>query len=380
MKNLNPKSVALLCKFCKSAFWPCIFLLLILLGAEIYLRQVETHIINQKEGYARCISQLESNPDRLIKYTPRGRRLIPNTNVIIKNHQTSGRDIMIRVNSLGFRGPEISKGKLLNQYRILVLGDSITWGDALPEYETYVKRIEESLSGLITSRPIEVVNGGVGDIGTKEEVDILEEQGLQIHPDLVLVEFYLNDSRPPWGFPGEISSRGLLRRYSVLAETIYRSMMLRKWIKDKGEYRFLWIKLQKELDWQHDQISLAMLIKSAQYDWGAAWVPESWEIIDRQFTRLEALSKEKHFKVAIINFPVSFQVLAKYLNDFPQKTAQKLAQEHGFYYFDLLIPLREHAQEDLFYDQCHPKPPASALIGKLIADFLNKEVLQELHR
>jgi hypothetical protein len=44
---------------------------------------------------------IESDPNLLVNYTPRGRRLIPGSPVRILKHRLSGRDIDMQINSLG---------------------------------------------------------------------------------------------------------------------------------------------------------------------------------------------------------------------------------------------------------------------------------------
>ena len=93
----------------------------------------------------------------------------------------------------------------------------------------------------------------MGDIGLREEIAILEERGLSLSPDVVVVSFYLNDSRPPWGFPGEIGRRGWLRRHSLLAETIYKNLKLRRWINEHGEDRLIWTEAMNRVNWKGDR-------------------------------------------------------------------------------------------------------------------------------
>jgi len=60
--------------------------------------------------------------------------------------------------------------------------------------------MEAALNGPGRAR-VQAINCGVGDIGTREEADIFREKAAAIKPDLVVIEFYLNDSRPPWDSP-----------------------------------------------------------------------------------------------------------------------------------------------------------------------------------
>jgi lysophospholipase L1-like esterase len=279
------------------------------------------------------------------------------------------------INSMGFRDGEIPEIKKENELRILMLGDSITWGDYVQAEEVYVERTEKYLKGTMGDTVIEVINAGVEDIGLKEEIDILEEKGLSIDPDIVVVAFYLNDSRPPWGFLGELGRYGFLRRHSVLAQTVYRKLVLKKWINKKGKGRFGWLDAVDELPWKNDREAFLHLAYLAEYDWGSAWKSESWQIIDRQLERLKAYQEKHGFKVVITAFPVSYQVYSEFIEAKPQMYMREKAARLGFHYFDLLPLLREHNGTDLFYDQCHPRPNANDIIGKAIAEFLKKEVL-----
>jgi len=350
-----------------------ILFLLILIGAEVYLRLTETHIVKEKGG---AILPVELDAEFLVEYTSRGRRLIPNARVLIKNHRISRRDIEMKINSLGFRDDEILHEKASDELRILILGDSITWGSYLQAEETFVERAEGYLRQSLPGRSVEVINAGVGDIGLKEEIAILEERGLAVRPDLVIISFYLNDSRPPWGFPGELGRRGWLRRNSLLAETIYKNLKLRNFIKEKGEDRLTWTSAMNEMDWARDRGTFLKLASLARYDWGAAWDENSWGIIERELDRLKLLSAENGFEVAIVAFPVAFQVYADFREDTPQRLIQEQAAGRNFYFLDLLPYLRQYREnhKDIYYDWCHPTVKTNDFIGKIIADFLVWEI------
>ena len=344
--------------------------LLILIGIEVYLRLTETHIVKTEEGGGGLSVELDA--EFLVEYTPRGRRLIPNSRVLIKNHRISHRDIKMEINSLGFRDDELPLEKGRNELRILILGDSITWASYLQAEETFVERAEEYLREALPVRLVEVINAGVGDIGLKEEIDILEERGLAARPDLVVISFYLNDSRPPWGFPGELGSRGWLRRYSLLAETIYKNLKLRSFIKEEGEDRLAWASAMNKMNWAGDRDTFLKLASLARYDWGAAWDENSWEVIDRELDRLKELSIKHDFEVAIVAFPVAFQVYADFVEDAPQQRIKEESRKRDFPFLDLLPHLREYrkSHKDIYLDWCHPAAKTNDFIGKIIAGLL----------
>ena len=93
---------------------------------------------------------------------PHGVRLRPNTVGTIRHHALSGLDVVIRVNSVGLRYDELGS-KAPDEFRVLVLGDSITFGDFLPEAETWTRRMEALTKGR--PKTIRFVNAGLPGAG-----------------------------------------------------------------------------------------------------------------------------------------------------------------------------------------------------------------------
>lgn len=344
---------------------------------EIHFRRSTAYLLPLSEDKP---VPIESDPEFLIKNTSAGRRLVPNANVVIKNHYLSKQDIYMQINSLGFRDSELDEQKKDNEVRILVLGDSITLGDYLPAEEVFVQRAEKYLNDALPNSKIEVINAGVGDIGIKEEVDILEEKGLSTDPNVVVLAFYLNDSRPPFGFPGEIENRGWLRRHSVLFETLYRNWQLERYLQRTTVDRNKWVETMTSSNWSHSRDDFLKLVNAANYDWGAAWNPQSWEEIGKNLDRLKKLSIEKKFKAVVIAFPVVFQIYSDYLENTPQLKIKSLSTEKGFYFLDLLPVLREKKDDDFYFDHAHPKKFANDVIGKTIAEYLIENKILELKK
>ena len=117
--------------------------------------------------------------------------------------------VPVRINSLGFRDRrEYSLEKPPNTFRILVLGDSVTFGHGTLDDTTYPFLLEQQLRAWRPSVNWEVWNLGVPGYNTGQELAYLEEIGPRANPDLVIVGFYPND------FSGDNSPsrRGVLVR------------------------------------------------------------------------------------------------------------------------------------------------------------------------
>jgi hypothetical protein len=95
-----------------------------------------------------------------------------------------------RHNSLGFRGPDIAIEKPPGRTRVLVLGDSMTYGVGV-EYEETYSAVLESLDPRL-----QVINTGVPGYCGEQELLLLEEFVGRLAPDVVLVAYFWNDL---WG-------------------------------------------------------------------------------------------------------------------------------------------------------------------------------------
>lgn len=102
----------------------------------------------------------------------KGRRVLPGTY-----------DFSFSNNSLGLRGPEIGPK---TRKRILLLGDSFTYGIGVNDDETFANRLE-----VITGA--EVINAGNPGKGTDYALRFYETKGKSLNVDLVVLCFFLND-------------------------------------------------------------------------------------------------------------------------------------------------------------------------------------------
>jgi len=96
-------------------------------------------------------------------------------------------------NEDGLRDRTFIKPKPEGVYRILVLGDSFTWGVGLTVEETIPKLLETALNARGDGRVVEVVNAAIPGYNTVEEFNQLRGLGMTYEPDFVLLIFNMND-------------------------------------------------------------------------------------------------------------------------------------------------------------------------------------------
>src|SRR4051794_370856 len=101
-------------------------------------------------------------PDRSFRFHPvRGYELAPGIG---------------EINSLGLRGPEISATKADGVVRVVVIGDSYTFGLGVDETESLPARLEARLNRDGTKR-VEVLNLGTPGYNSDQELMYLREKG-----------------------------------------------------------------------------------------------------------------------------------------------------------------------------------------------------------
>lgn len=100
-------------------------------------------------------------------------------------------------NIFGFRTPYESLEKPPNTFRVIALGDSFTWGDKIAHTEdTWPAQLEGELEQQVLAQSVEVVNLGHRGYTTANEAELLRRLGWAFDPDLVVVQYFLNDALP----------------------------------------------------------------------------------------------------------------------------------------------------------------------------------------
>lgn len=139
---------------------------------ELIVRWVAPQDLYRSEGL------LAPDPVRSFRLTPgfRGASVAPEFNV------------PIHINSRGLRDREIAPTKARGVYRVLVLGDSFTYGRGVAGEETYPRRLEVLLNRGSGRRRYEVINAGVGGYGTFHEAALLRDEGWAYQPDFLVLQ------------------------------------------------------------------------------------------------------------------------------------------------------------------------------------------------
>jgi len=277
----------------------------------------------------------------------RGWEMVPNTDHYTYEH-------LVTVNSLGLRGPELPPEKAPGETRILMLGDSMVYGQGVADAGTVPVQLERELD-----RPgVSVVNGGVRAYSTAQEMALLRELGPRIRPDLVVLCWFWNDLDAD---PVEIQYGGLAGKGDVPLDT-------RAPIEGMKLFR-----------WRLRQVVRKSALVMLAYD---VIVPEADEWPSREaqvagFGRLDTHLAELKQWGAAHDAPLVFVVIPNpnclregHPSEKLEDEAAALARRHGISVVETLPALRalrDRAGSILIPFDGHYVPAANRVIAKEIA-------------
>ncbi len=113
----------------------------------------------------------------------------------LKDGEFAGKPV--ETNSFGYRSPQIPIEKGRGVVRILVVGDSISFGHAVGADDAYPRVLERLLNRKNKKSRFEVINTAVpGNSPFQEYIDL--KRGLAFSPDIVIIQFALNDVIEPY--------------------------------------------------------------------------------------------------------------------------------------------------------------------------------------
>src|ERR1700746_1053885 len=157
------------------------------IAMEIALRVIfarSTDFSMEMWKYAVKLKRPVANPDLSFAHAP--------------NRSAFLMGVPVSINSEGLRDREFSLEKPPDVYRVMMLGDSTTFGWGVRQEDTAAKFLERKLNADLPAglNPVEVMNTGVGNYDTVQEVTYYETIGWKYHPDLVVLVFFINDPEP----------------------------------------------------------------------------------------------------------------------------------------------------------------------------------------
>jgi lysophospholipase L1-like esterase len=286
----------------------------------------------------------------------------------------SYRGALVRTNRLGLRGPEVGE-KAPGERRILLLGESTTFGFGVGQDETYAARLQAQLDG--EPGRYSVVNAGVPAWTLFQSTVWLRERGLALAPDAVAIYHLVNDFLPTSyraSAHGELGSG----RSDAELHAFYRSLWIDRLIRYSAIFRAGSHAYARWLG-TRARDAIAADAGREQILWTPAHFPHDQPVRVRPEERralletLLALSREHDFELVIMH-PV--------YRDVPGHDELLLAfsREHDLAFVDgpAVFDASGVPRGLLFSDALHPVPRGHRLLARaLYATLRDRGVLRE---
>ena len=280
--------------------------------------------------------------------------------------------VRMRINAKGLRGPEVAYEKRAGRFRVVWLGDSVTFGHGLRRYrQTFPHRVARRLERR-RHVSVETVNAGVGGYSPWQERQWLATEGVKYSPDLVVVSFVLNDAVEPFD----------LARFGGTGEGFHLTRTASRWRLEERSALFyylrLWLaRLRYGSDVrtgavQHETLSVRALVEQPD----SKAVADAWQFTLRDLDGIVVSCREHAIPVAVVVWPFAFQLVDPAALSAPQHTVADFARTRDVPLLDLLPALRASADAHalapaaLFFDADHPSPRGTRVASKIIASFL----------
>ena len=298
---------------------------------EISVRIVQYRGMNfdiEMWKYAKDIKQQSANYDIAHEHRPNSSAFLMGTQVDI--------------NSKKLRDQEHSYEKTPGTRRVLMLGDSLTFGWGVRFADTTSQLIEERLNR--SGGPWEVINAGVGNYNTSQEVAYYLAEGQRYEPDVVVLNYFINDAEPT---PRQRDNLFLRWSYAY----VYLS----------GRFDILMRQLSERGDWRDYYHGL--------------YAPDQpgWKVAAASIRTLAETVRSTGARLIIANYP-ELHDLRTY--PFPEvsDSLARLAGEIGAEFIDLTDSVRGREETSLWVhpEDAHPNGLANRLFSDALVPLIEK--------
>jgi lysophospholipase L1-like esterase len=147
---------------------------------------------------------------------------------LVPGYQETFKGRVLRINSRGFRAAEFTPEKPRRVFRIITLGDSVTFGLAGDECH-YPGVLQQRFDGDAPGR-VEVINAGVEGYDSQDALRILELRLMDYSPDLITIMIGWNDllkRDPAQPNASDVEARLAYALYDVYLVKFWRTFVYR---------------------------------------------------------------------------------------------------------------------------------------------------------
>ncbi len=256
--------------------------------------------------------------------------------------------VPVSINGHGWRDQAYALEKPSQVIRIMMLGDSVTFGWGAPPEGVTSNILEKRLNQDPDSPHYQVLNTGIGNSNTAMQVAYFLHTGYKFEPDIVVLNYFINDAEPT-----------PTRKDNILIENLYSAVYLA------------------------GRIDIVKRMYLGHSDWKTYYQnlyrPQApgWLATQEALSRLSAFCKQNGIALLLAHYP-ELHELAPYPFQNVQDLLRKEAQKNGIPFVDLLPSVIGEAPSSFWVMSTDAHPNGKA--GQRFAETLHTALQQYFPR
>lgn len=269
------------------------------------------------------------------------------------------REVEHRINADGWRGPLAAGDPDPHRLRVACVGDSLMFGLGVAEEQTFPAALERAFARGSPPVEVEALNFGVPGYRAEEKARLIESLLPAHHPQLVLMQVYIQEDARGWSRLARLQARDPLTR----------------WLRPGGAE---WVEALRQRSLVVDRVVSALLGRAYHDHWAqanqraTAGSGRAWDELRSGVLHARAAAEAQGAVFALVLFPMLHRHQGEFTSAALGRRLDALAEEQGLLYLDLhaafedlpLEPLRVHPEE------YHYGPEALELAARATHDLL----------
>jgi lysophospholipase L1-like esterase len=311
-------------------------LLLIIILAEIFFRVVPVH-----KDSARTLPGF----------------VVPDKDLVWRLHPRPGGPLA--TNELGFRDTHFNRAA---DKKILLLGDSVSWGDGVEDVrQIYPYLLEQGLNQA-GKETYEVINSAVPGYSTFQQLRYLQLKGMDLNPDMIILQFCLNDVVERYAslaaYGGDNVFLGIDTRHAI--QGLY-GWFIRNSRSFEALIRFLQRLARDRQEYDVDKMTTDRLSPE---------LIEAWNLTLSEIEGIRDIALTNNIPFLVVIAPYRFQLDRPLNGNQPQERLLEYVHQHNIHIVDLLpsfVSFRRHNKNvPLFHDTNHFSTHGHALAAEIL--------------
>ncbi len=283
---------------------------------------------------------------------------------IIPNYQGVLEGVKVSINSDGYRDAEFERQRPENQKLVAIVGDSITFGQGVPQEKTFPAVLENILNSSAKKREYRVWNLGVPGYNTHQEYEVFNSLVLPQKPYWIFLAYIVNDVEP--------INEGALRIIGGEKPKDHAS-----WISGQ---------LDESLVIYLARNRLGQMIRMFKPDYyGSSYIDDTislyggpvspWFDVSKTIESMKRISDENNIRFTVVTLP-SMIDFENYPFEKINRLLESFCKEKGIDFLDVLPYFRGKTPSSFHVSMIdsHPNEFAYRIIARAIADHMAESV------